>query len=115
MIQPEITKKSTVKTILINFLIIIIPFGIIYVIVMAIIELTKTKMPIYEQEPIRVRDRRCNVGYRIDGWKKKKTGKKRELSIEEISASRFNGKLRVIALVLFFVVGGILYYFDVNK
>lgn len=93
----------------------IIPFGILYVIIMAILELTKSKMTIYEQEPVRVRDRRYNVGYRIEGWKKKKTGQKRELSEEEKAASKYNGKLRIYAIILFFALGGILYYLDINK
>jgi hypothetical protein len=115
MIQPGITKKSTFTTVLINFLIVIIPFGILYVLIIAVLELTKSKVAIYEQEPIRVRDRRYNVGYRIEGWKKEKTGQKRELSEEEKTASRYNGRLRIYALILFFAFGGILYYFETNK
>ena len=115
MLQPEIIKKPVVKTILMNLLITLIPFGVFYVGVMAILEMTKNKVPIYEQEPIRVKDRRYNVGYRIEGWKKRRTGKKRALSDEEIIASKFNGRLRLIALTLFFALGGVLYYFNVNE
>jgi len=82
---------------------------------MAIIEMTKTKMPIYKNEPNRVKDRRYKVGYRIEGWQKKKTGQKRDLSQDEIIASKYNGKLRIYALILFFTIGGILYYFELNK
>jgi len=77
MIQPTITKKSIPKAILLNFLIMIIPFGIVYVIVMMIIEFKKTTMPIYKKQPIKVRDKRYKDGYRIDGWKKVKTKEKR--------------------------------------
>lgn len=114
MVQPEIKKKSTVKTLIINFLINIIPFGILYVLIMAIIETTRTKMPIYRNEPVKVRDRRYKVGYRIDGWNRKKTGAKRELTEEEINAFKHNGRLRFYSIILFFVVGGILYYFEPN-
>jgi len=113
--QPTITKKSVPKTIIVNLLIMIIPFGIVYVIGMMIIEFTKTRMAIYEEKPIRKRDKRYKDGYRVDGWKSVKTGKKRELSAEEIAASRFNGNLRLVAFVLFFIIGGMIYYFDMNK
>ena len=113
--QPIITKKLVLKTIVLNLLIMIIPFGIVYVIVMMISEFTKTRMAVYEEKPIRKRDKRYKEGYRIEGWKRVKTRKKRELSTEEIAASRFNGNLRLIAFVLFFIIGGMIYYFDLKK
>lgn len=115
MIQPQIKKKEPLKTILLNFVFLIIPLVNVYVIVMAIIEITKTKMPIYENVPIRVKDRRHKDGYRIESWDKKRTRQKRELSKEELVASKYNGKLRLYGLVLFLIVGGVLYYFKLYK
>lgn len=103
------------KIIIVNFLIMIIFFGIVYVIGMMIIEFIKIRMVIYEEKLIRKRDKRYKDGYRVDGWKSVKIGKKREFFVEEIVVFRFNGNLRLVVFVLFFIIGGMIYYFDMNK
>ena len=110
MIQPIIKKKHSIGTTLLNFLICIIPFGIVYVIVKFFSDIFKTKMPVYKSGEFIVSDKRYSGGSRVERTYRKRTGKKRELSTEEIQASRFNGKLRLYGLILYFFSGFLLYY-----
>ncbi len=112
MKQPVITKKSTVITILINMLIILIPFGVFYVLYKAFVELKRTTYPIYREVPLTKRDRRFKTGQRIIGRVKEKTGEMRDLSNDEIIASKHNGKLRLMAFGIFFALGAMSYFIN---
>ena len=112
--QTEIKKPNAVTTILLDIVFFIIPFvGTIIVIIKTINCFIKTTEPIYGDVPIKVSDRRHSTGYRIEGYKKGKTGS-RQLTTDEIQNLRTKGKYHLMFWVGL-IVAVLIYYYSTKK